>query len=129
MLKKEFLMDPETKKEYCLVKFTCTPPNNLFENPVISVELRGNSPKNGITWEKGIKMQKADSTFPSWEVTLKIPVGLVIEFRYLAKDLHNSCTWLSDTMPDDEVLNEFGSSNSVVSTIDDEEQILKGNYW
>lgn len=85
-------------KDYCKVKFTFAPEN------AETVEILGlNS-----DWENGIILKKKkDGTF-STEVSL--PKDTQQQFKYLV----NKTEWVNDTEADEELVNEYGGTNSVI---------------
>ena len=85
-------------KDYCKVKFVCSPEN------AETVEILGlNS-----DWENSIIMKKKKDGSFSCEVTL--PKNTQHEFKYLV----NETAWINDPEADAQQLNEYGSNNSVV---------------
>jgi hypothetical protein len=85
-------------KDYCKVKFSFTPEN------AETVEVLGlNS-----DWENAIILKKKkDGTF-SAEISL--PKDSQHEFKYLV----NKTEWVNDTEADEELVNEYGGTNSVI---------------
>jgi hypothetical protein len=85
-------------KDYCKVKFSFTPEN------AETVEVLGlNS-----DWENAIILKKKkDGTF-STEIAL--PKDSQHQFKYLV----NKTEWVNDTEADEELVNEYGGTNSVI---------------
>ena len=85
-------------KDYCKVKFSFAPEN------AETVEVLGlNS-----DWENAIILKKKkDGTF-STEISL--PKDSQHQFKYLV----NKTEWVNDTEADEQLVNEYGGTNSVI---------------
>lgn len=86
-------------KDYCKVKFSLHPGN------AETVSIRG---LNG-NWNEAVDMKKKKDG--SFSVEVKLPKESEHQFKYLV----NETEWLNETEADNEVPNEYGGTNSVLS--------------